>query len=58
MQNYCLSPKEEFEKLKKLTNNELTDILVRCCGFHKVESQLKKQLQQVMLIISIHLKNI
>lgn len=42
MQNYCLSPKEEFEKLKKLTNNELTDIFVRCCGFHKVESQLKK----------------
>ena len=25
-----------------MTNNEVNDIFVRCCGFHKVESQLKK----------------
>lgn len=42
VQNYCLNAQEEFNKLKKITNNELTDIFVRCCGFHKVESQLKK----------------
>ena len=42
MQKYCVDPKSEFNKLKEMTNNEVTDIFVRCCGFHKVESQLKK----------------
>ena len=42
IQKYCSNPKEEFDKLKKLTNSLISDICVRCCGFHKVESQLKK----------------
>ena len=25
-----------------MTNNDLVDILVRCCGFHKVESKVNK----------------
>ena len=58
MQNYCLNPCEEFNKLKELTNNELTDIFVRCCGFHKVEISLKKQLLRVMFITKNYLRNI
>lgn len=42
IQKYCSNPKEELEILKKLTNKSITDIFVRCCGFHKVESQLEK----------------
>lgn len=36
------NPKEELEKIEKLTNNSIRDILVRCCGFHKVESTVDK----------------
>ncbi|MBO6195641.1 MAG: hypothetical protein J6O56_04830 [Bacilli bacterium] len=36
------NPKEELEKIEMLTNNNIRDILVRCCGFHKVESTVDK----------------
>lgn len=44
-EDLCLktdNPKEELEKIKKWTNNDIRDILVRCCGFHKVESTVDK----------------
>lgn len=39
---YTNNPKEEIEKINNLTKNDIKDILVRCCGFHKVESMVKK----------------
>lgn len=44
-EDLCLktdNPKEELEKIIKWTNNDIGDILVRCCGFHKVESTVDK----------------
>lgn len=32
----------EIRKLIEMTNNDIGDILVRCCGFHKVESTQTK----------------
>ena len=32
----------EIEKIIHWTNNYIGDILVRCCGFHKVESMQEK----------------
>lgn len=34
---YTNNPKEEYEKLLKMCNNDYCDILVRCCGFNKIE---------------------
>ena len=42
MQKYCINFNEELNKLIEITNDDLVDILVRCCGFHKVESMLSK----------------
>ena len=39
---YTEKPKNELEKIINWTNNYIGDILVRCCGFHKVESMLEK----------------
>lgn len=36
--------KLEISKLEGLTNKYIPDILVRCCGFHKVESSLNKKI--------------
>lgn len=44
-EDLCLktdNPKEEIEQIKKWTNNVIGDILVRCCGFNKVESTIDK----------------
>lgn len=38
---YCDNPDEEFNKLMNFTNSYIIDILVRCCGFHKIESKNK-----------------
>lgn len=35
---YTDDPIIEIRKLIEMTNNDIGDILVRCCGFHKVES--------------------
>ncbi|MGE5455804.1 MAG: hypothetical protein ACM3O4_01680 [Ignavibacteriales bacterium] len=42
MQKYTLNPKRELYKLKAMTNNQISDILVRCSGFSKIESVVKK----------------
>lgn len=42
LEKYTLNSKEEFEKIMKFTKNDIVDIFVRCCGFHKVESILDK----------------
>lgn len=42
MQKYCINFNEELNKLIEITNDDLVDILVRCCGFHKIESMLDK----------------
>lgn len=42
LQKYCKNPKKELEKILELTKNDFNDILVRCCGFHKVESMVEK----------------
>lgn len=42
VQKYCVEPEHEFAKLMDMTAHDLVDILVRCCGFHKVESLLEK----------------
>lgn len=39
---YTDNPILEIKKLIEMTNNYLGDILVRCCGFHKVESTQEK----------------
>lgn len=36
------NPKEELENLERITNDDIRDILVRFCGFHKVESIVDK----------------
>lgn len=36
------SPISEINKIMKWTKNDIGDILVRCCGFHKIESTLEK----------------
>ena len=39
---YTESPQNEIEKIIDWTNDDIGDILVRCCGFHKVESTQTK----------------
>lgn len=39
---YTDDPIIEIKKLIEMTNNDIGDILVRCCGFHKVESSQTK----------------
>lgn len=40
--NYVENPKTEINKLSKWTDDDIVDILVRCCGFHKVETNIDK----------------
>lgn len=42
MQKYCINFNEELNKLIEITSDDLVNILVRCCGFHKIESMLSK----------------
>jgi hypothetical protein len=42
MLKYTKNPKEEYLKLLEMTKKDFNDILVRCAGFHKVETCLKK----------------
>lgn len=42
-------PMMEFNSIKTLTNNELSDILVRCVGFHKIESSIEKTITTTTL---------
>lgn len=39
MNKYCHNPREELNKLDKMVNGFLPDILVRCCGFYKIDSR-------------------
>ena len=39
LRNYIINYKEEIDKISKM---DFPDFLVRCCGFHKVESQVNK----------------
>ena len=39
---YTESPQNEIEKIIDWTSDDIGDILVRCCGFHKVESTQTK----------------
>ena len=36
------NPSIEFEKVRTMTENRIEDILVKCAGFHKIETNLKK----------------
>lgn len=36
LQKYTINPKKEYERLLELTAFDKADILVRCCGFHKM----------------------
>lgn len=40
LQKYTIDPYSEYEKIKEMTNDNITDILVRCCGFNKIESKI------------------
>lgn len=40
--NYVENPQVEINKLSKWTVDDIGDILVRCCGFHKVETNADK----------------
>ena len=45
MENLCIytdNPSEELNKIDEMTSNDMRDFLVRCCGFHKVESMQDK----------------
>lgn len=42
LQEQCTNPVVELNKIIELTNDDIGDVLVRCCGFHKIESQLYK----------------
>ena len=35
-------PSNEFNKIIEWTNDDIRDVLVRCCGFHKIESMVEK----------------
>ena len=39
---YTESPQNEIDKIIDWTNDDIRDVLVRCCGFHKVESTQTK----------------
>lgn len=39
---YTENPKDEVKKIIKWTKNDIGDVLVRCCGFHKIESMQEK----------------
>ena len=39
---YTDSPQNEIDKIIDWTNDDIGDVLVRCCGFHKVESMQEK----------------
>lgn len=39
---YTESPQNEIDKIIDWTNDDIGDVLVRCCGFHKVESMQEK----------------
>ena len=39
---YTESPQNEIEKIIHWTNDDIGDVLVRCCGFHKVKSMQEK----------------
>ena len=39
---YTKNPKNEIEKITHWTSTDIRDVLVRCCGFHKIESMLEK----------------
>lgn len=40
---------EEFKKLNEMTSGDLNDILVRCAGFHKIESARNKTITTTSL---------
>lgn len=40
LQKYTADPYEEYKKIIHMTNDNITDILVRCCHFHKIESKM------------------
>lgn len=39
---YVKNPKIEINKIEELTKCDISDVLVRCCGFHKIESMQNK----------------
>lgn len=39
---YTEKPKNEIQKIIDWTNDDISDVLVRCCGFHKIESMQEK----------------
>ncbi len=39
---YTEKPENEIHKIINWTNDDIGDVLVRCCGFHKIESMLEK----------------
>ena len=39
---YTESPQNEIDKIIDWTKDDIRDILVRCCGFHKIESMREK----------------
>lgn len=39
---YTEKPKNEIQKIIDWTNDDIRDVLVRCCGFHKIESMQEK----------------
>ena len=39
---YTSDPISEISKIIEMTNDDIGDILVRCCGFHKIESTQSK----------------
>lgn len=44
-ENLCIyteNPKKELEKIIDWTADDIKDVLVRCCGFHKIESMKEK----------------
>lgn len=39
---YTEKPENEIHKIINWTNDDIGDVLVRCCGFHKIESMQEK----------------
>lgn len=39
---YTENPQNEIQKIIDWTNDDIRDVLVRCCGFHKIESTQEK----------------
>jgi len=50
LQKYTLNPNDELNKIIEICNNDFSEILMRCCGFAKVETCIDKTISTCNLL--------